>query len=48
MAPRSKFCVSSQPLHVLEIPYFWNSPYSRGSAAGTVSVSPKIVDVAAG
>lgn len=39
---------SFQPLHLLEIPDFGNSPYSCGSAAGTVSASPKIVDVAAG
>lgn len=40
--------ISFQPLHSLEIPYFGDSPYSCGSAAGTVSASPKIVDVAAG
>lgn len=42
------FLISIEPLHLLEIPYFGNSPYSCGSAAGTVSASPKIVDVAAG
>lgn len=40
--------ISFQPLCLLEIPYFGHSPYSCGSAAGTVSASPKIVDVAAG
>lgn len=42
------FLISFQPSRLCEIPYFGNSPYSCGSAAGTVSASPKIVDVAAG
>lgn len=42
------FLISFQHSCSLEIPYFGNSPYSCGSVAGTVSASPKTVDVAAG